>query len=166
MKNHKFYLEYARDLSKNSICQKMHFGAIIVKDGKILAEGYNNPYDNKKCDPCLRIGVESGTKLELCRAVHAEQKSLLYALNKQIDISNAIMYVAGTFPDGKPFIKTEKNFYCTFCSRLLNQTKLKGIVIGTTKGPEFMNLEEVLESSFEIATGKKTVKKITYGEKK
>ena len=147
----KYWLEYTRNISKKSICQRMNFGAVIVKNNKILTEAYNMPYNNEVCNPCLRENIKGSTRMEQCRAIHAEQQCILNALNNQIDISEATMYIAGTFPsDKKPYIIKDKAYYCTLCSRLLSGTKLDNITIDTVNGIFKFTKREYADISFEL----------------
>lgn len=147
----KTWLEHTRILSKKSICKRMHFGAIVVRDNKILTEAYNMPYSNQICNPCLRENIRGSTEMERCHAIHAEQQCILNALNNQIDISGATMYVAGTFPsDNNPYIIKAKSYYCTLCSRLLSGTKLDNITIDTVNGIFKFTRKEYADISFEL----------------
>ena len=57
-------------------------GAVIVKDKRIMTTGYNGaPAGLKTCKErgeCMRrkLNIESGTRAEVCYAIHAEQNSL------------------------------------------------------------------------------------------
>ena len=58
-------------------------GAVIVKDKRIMTTGYNGaPAGLKTCKErgeCMRrkLNIESGTRAELCYAIHAEQNAIL-----------------------------------------------------------------------------------------
>jgi dCMP deaminase len=59
-------------------------GAVVVKDRRILATGYNGaPSKVRHCaeSGCLRqqMGVPSGERHELCRGIHAEQNAIIQA---------------------------------------------------------------------------------------
>ncbi|HYD02970.1 MAG TPA: hypothetical protein VEC16_01600 [Alphaproteobacteria bacterium] len=145
-------IDYCMRMSDFSICTKMKFGALILgEDGKITSAGYNNNYPSYKgnvCDPCLRIGVKSGTQLEKNRAIHAEQWAWLSALNTKKDTMHGLLYVAGHNPDGSVFVND--TFYCTFCSRLLDGTDMLGVVTYTSQGPKFRPKPKIIEESFSI----------------
>lgn len=69
--------KYERDDEGNLVGQTRKFGCIIVKDDNIIAQGFNDQYPGSlKCAEvgCLReaLKIPSGTKLETCRAMHAE----------------------------------------------------------------------------------------------
>ncbi len=68
---------------------------MLVRDKRILSTGYNGaPAGLEHCDMvgCAREGVESGTRHELCRAVHAEQNAIIQAALHGIGIERAILY--------------------------------------------------------------------------
>lgn len=75
-----------------------HVGAIIVKDKRVIATGYNGaPAGIQSCEEkgeCLRrkLNIESGTKHELCFAVHAEQNAVIQAAKLGANINDATLY--------------------------------------------------------------------------
>lgn len=75
------FLEMTEVLSQRSTCIRRQVGCILTnEDGHVLATGYNGPPSGwPHCidDPCPGADSESGTDLELCEAIHAEQNALL-----------------------------------------------------------------------------------------
>ena len=73
--------------------ENRHVGAIIVRDKRVMTTGYNGaPAGVKSCEEkgeCLRrkLNVPSGTKQELCFAVHAEQNAVIQAARYGINVS-------------------------------------------------------------------------------
>ena len=73
-------------------------GAIITKNKRILTTGYNGaPSGIKTCverGECLRkkCGIESGTRAELCYAIHAEQNAIIQAAKLGVSIEGATLY--------------------------------------------------------------------------
>ena len=73
-------------------------GAVIVKDKHVMATGYNGaPAGVENCKEkgeCLRrkLNIPSGTKHELCFAVHAEQNAVIQAAKCGININGATLY--------------------------------------------------------------------------
>jgi len=70
-------MEITRLVAKRSTCIRRHVGAIIVRDKRILATGYNGaPRGLPHCleTGCLRekLGIPSGQNQELCRGLHGE----------------------------------------------------------------------------------------------
>ena len=82
--------------------ENRHVGAIIVRDKRVMTTGYNGaPAGVKSCEEkgeCLRrkLNVPSGTKQELCFAVHAEQNAVIQAARYGIKCfgCNALLYAS------------------------------------------------------------------------
>ena len=85
--------------AERSTCLRRHVGAVIVKDKHIVATGYNGaPRGLAHCGDlggCLRekLGVPSGERHELCRALHAEQNAIIQAATLGISIEGASIYI-------------------------------------------------------------------------
>ena len=75
-----YFLKLAFEVSKRSTCLRRAVGAIIVKDRRILATGYNGvPSGLRHCEEtgCLReqLGVPSGQRHEICRGLPSRTRS-------------------------------------------------------------------------------------------
>ena len=86
-----YFMDLAKTCSSRSNCLRAQVGAVIVgQDKKIKATGYNGtPSGVESCyerGECYRIknDIQSGTRYETCRSIHAEQ-NLLFKLVK-IDV--------------------------------------------------------------------------------
>lgn len=92
-----YFMSMARLVATRSTCLRRQVGAVIVKDKQICATGYNGaPRGWKHCEEvgCLRekLGVPSGERHEICRAVHAEQNAIAQAARHGISINGATLY--------------------------------------------------------------------------
>ncbi|MDQ1262198.1 MAG: dCMP deaminase [Euryarchaeota archaeon] len=90
-----YFMEIATVVGKRSTCLRNQVGALFVKNKRILSTGYNGaPAGLEHCDVvgCARENVESGTRHELCRAVHAEQNAIIQAALHGISIEGATLY--------------------------------------------------------------------------
>lgn len=92
-----YFMTIAREVATRSTCLRRQIGAVIVKDKRILATGYNGaPSGLAHCGEvgCLRqqLGIPSGTQHELCRAIHAEQNAVVQAARYGICIEGASLY--------------------------------------------------------------------------
>lgn len=90
-----YFMEIASVVAKRSTCLRNQVGALFVKNKRLLTTGYNGaPANLKHCDEvgCAREGVASGTRHELCRAVHAEQNAIIQAAIHGICIEGATLY--------------------------------------------------------------------------
>lgn len=105
---------------ERATCLRRKVGAIAVKDKRILATGYNGaPMGMKHCDElggCLRdkLNIPSGERIEISRAVHAEQNVVAQAARFGIPLDGATIYVT--------------NFPCVTCSKILIDAGIKEIV--------------------------------------
>ena len=94
------FMKMARLISEWSSCYRAgrSVGAVIVKDKRIMTTGYNGaPAGLKTCrerGECMRdrLHIESGTRAELCYAIHAEQNAIIQAAKLGISIDGATIY--------------------------------------------------------------------------
>ena len=92
-----YFLKIASVVAERSTCLRHHVGAVAVKDKHILSTGYNGAAAGvKDCLElgCLRdeLGIESGTRHEICRAIHAEQNVVIQASLHGVSIQGATIY--------------------------------------------------------------------------
>ena len=79
-----YFMKLANEVATRTTCMRRGVGAVIVKDRRILATGYNGvPTGMRHCAEtgCLRqqLGVPSGQRHEICRGLHAEQNVIIQA---------------------------------------------------------------------------------------
>jgi dCMP deaminase len=92
-----YFMKIAELLATRSTCIRRHVGAVIVKDKRILATGYNGvPSGIPHCIDvgCLRekLKIPSGERQEICRGLHAEQNAIIQAARFGISIKDSIIY--------------------------------------------------------------------------
>lgn len=92
-----YFMSIAEQVSGRSTCLRRNIGAVLVKDKRILATGYNGvPSGLAHCEDvgCLREqrNIESGSRHELCRGIHAEQNAVIQAAKHGIPIDGASIY--------------------------------------------------------------------------
>ena len=92
-------MDIARLVATRSTCLRRQVGATLVKNRHILTTGYNGPPRGiKHCadreDGCLRnqLGIPSGERQEISRAVHAEQNAVVQAAIHGISIEGSSLY--------------------------------------------------------------------------
>jgi dCMP deaminase len=105
-------------VAKRSTCLRRSVGAILVKEKRILATGYNGaPAGVRHCEEvgCVRenSSIPSGTRHELCRGIHAEQNVIIQAAYHGISIRDATLYCTN-----KP---------CVICSKMIINAGIKKI---------------------------------------
>lgn len=94
------FMELADVISGWASCYQKDrkIGAVIVKNKRIVTTGYNGaPAGMKTCverGECLRkkLGIASGTKHEICYAIHAEQNAIIQAAKLGSSIEGATLY--------------------------------------------------------------------------
>ena len=117
-----YFLEIAFVVGKRATCLRKNVGAVIVRDKRILATGYNGAPSGM--DHCLEIGcirdlekIPSGTRQEKCRAVHAEQNAIIQAAIHGVSIAGATIYCTH-----QP---------CILCAKMLINSNIKRVVYAT-----------------------------------
>ena len=96
----KRFIEMAELIATWSSCfqPNRQIGAVIVKNKRIMTTGYNGaPSGVQSCkdkSQCLRrnMGILSGTKQEMCFAIHAEQNAIIQAAKLGICIDGGTLY--------------------------------------------------------------------------
>jgi len=118
----KRFIELAQTIATWSSCYKedRKIGAVIVRNKRILTTGYNGaPSGIMNCrdrGECLRIklGIPSGTKHELCYAIHAEQNAIIQAAKMGVSIDGATLYCT--------------HYPCTICAKMIVNAGIARIV--------------------------------------
>lgn len=117
-----YFMEIASIVAKRSTCLRNQVGAVIVKDKRILSTGYNGAPRN--LEHCLDIGcirqqnnIASGTRHELCRAVHAEQNAIIQAALHGVSIEDATVYCTH-----QP---------CILCAKMLINSRIEKVIFAT-----------------------------------
>ena len=92
-----YFLQLALQAATRSTCLRRQVGAVLVRDKRLLATGYNGaPRGVAHCLEigCLReqLGIPSGERHELCRAIHAEQNAVIQAAIHGVAIEGATLY--------------------------------------------------------------------------
>ena len=93
-------MDMAEQIGSWSSCfqENRHVGAIIVKNKRVIATGYNGaPQGIESCvdkKECLRkkMNIESGTRHEFCYAVHAEQNAIIQAARVGCSVEGCTLY--------------------------------------------------------------------------
>jgi dCMP deaminase len=93
----KYFMEITSLVASRSTCLRRKVGAVIVKDKRILATGYNGaPRGLPHCEEigCLRekLNIPSGEHQELCRGLHAEQNAIIQAAMYGTRIEGSQLY--------------------------------------------------------------------------
>ncbi|AGA70834.1 deoxycytidylate deaminase [Desulfitobacterium dichloroeliminans LMG P-21439] len=135
-----YFMQMAQVVAGRSTCLRRQVGAVIVKDKQILSTGYNgSPSGLSHCAEkgCLRqqLGIPSGERAEICRAVHAEQNALVQAAKHGVVINGADIYTTV-----QP---------CVLCTKLLINAGIKRVFY-LYPYPDSLALELATEADLEL----------------
>ena len=105
-----YFMDITELVAKRSTCLRRAVGALIVKDKRILSTGYNGaPTGIKHCleTGCLRetLKVDSGTRHELCRGIHAEQNAIIQAAFHGVSVKGGTLFCV--------------NLPCSICAKMI-----------------------------------------------
>jgi dCMP deaminase len=113
-----YFMDIAFLVSKRSTCKRRAVGAIIVKDKRILATGYNGA--PVKMEHCIDIGclreernIPSGQRHELCRGIHAEQNAIIQAACYGASIKGGEIFCT--------------NQPCFICAKMIINSKINAV---------------------------------------
>ncbi|SHE97068.1 dCMP deaminase [Desulforamulus putei DSM 12395] len=135
-----YFMEITRVVAARSTCLRRKVGAVIVKDNRILATGYNGaPAGLAHCLEigCLReqMSIPSGQRHELCRGLHAEQNAIIQAAVHGTAIRGSIIYVT--------------NQPCVMCSKMIVNAGIKKVIFAGDY-PDELSLKIFQEAKVEL----------------
>lgn len=114
-----YFLKIAAVVAERSTCRRRHVGAVAVKNKHILTTGYNGAPAG--VPDCLELGclrdennIPSGTRHEICRAVHAEQNVIIQAAQHGVNLEGSTVYCTHT--------------PCILCAKMLANARIKKFV--------------------------------------
>ena len=130
-----YYLGIAKAVALRSTCLRKAYGAIIVKDDRVIATGYNGmPAGEPHCVTCTKCGNGKDIETYLsCKSCHAEQNALL--VPSRNDMLEADLYLAGFDVKTDEAIECEA-WPCEICLRLIKNAGINRII--NSKGVIFM----------------------------
>jgi len=114
-----YFMEMARVIASRSTCLRRSVGALLVRDKRILATGYNGaPANLPHCAEvgCRReeLGIASGERQELCRGLHAEQNAIIQGALHGVGVRGSVLYCT-TQP-------------CAICAKMLINAGVERVV--------------------------------------
>ena len=114
-----YFLKIACVVAERSTCRRHHVGAVAVKGKHILTTGYNGAAAGTR--DCLELGclrdemnIQSGTRHEICRAIHAEQNAIIQAALHGVSLEGATVYVTHS--------------PCILCAKMLANARIERFV--------------------------------------
>ena len=135
-----YFLEVAHLVARRATCLRRSVGAVLVKNKRILATGYNGaPSGQQHCLDigCLRekLKIPSGERHELCRALHAEQNALIQASLYGVSTEGSTLYAT--------------NQPCVICAKMLINAGIKEVVISAGY-PDKMAMEFLRKAKIRV----------------
>ena len=136
-----YFMEMAKLTARRSTCLRRHVGAVIVKDRHIVATGYNgSPRGLAHCEErggCMRekLGIPSGQRHELCRALHAEQNAIIQAATLGQSVEGATIYITH-----QP---------CVICAKMIINAGIEKIIVEEGY-PDQLSVEILEEAGLKI----------------
>ncbi|MFX0188906.1 MAG: cytidine/deoxycytidylate deaminase family protein [Candidatus Hodarchaeota archaeon] len=132
-----YFMKIAEVVSQRSTCIKRKIGAILVKDSHIISTGYNGApsgFSHCTAEICVRSGLKSGERPELCRGVHAEINCIIQAAIHGTSIKGDTTLYSTTFP-------------CMSCLKLIINAGIKKLVYLEGYNMENIVKEDLLNES-------------------
>ena len=101
-----YFTKIVQATSKRSPCHRLQVGCLLVKDNRIISQGYNGFLPGCKHNSIVRDNHEQAT-------VHAEQNALMDCAKRGVSCNNSTAYVT--------------HYPCIICTRLLLAAGIKEI---------------------------------------
>ncbi len=135
-----YFMEVAHVVKKRSTCLRRQVGAVLVRDRRILATGYNGaPAGLAHCADvgCLRekLHIPSGERQEICRGAHAEQNAIAQAALLGVSTSNSEIYVTA--------------HPCSMCAKILINAGVRRIIYEGDY-PDHLSVELLAQSNVKV----------------
>ena len=93
-----YFMEIVQVTSTRSPCERLHVGCLLVRDNRIISQGYNGFLPGCQHTSVVRNGHEQAT-------VHAEQNALMDCAKRGVSCAEATAYIT--------------HYPCIICTRLL-----------------------------------------------
>ncbi len=119
-----YFMANADLISKRSTCDRAFVGAVLVKDNRIIATGYNGGVAGT--ENCHEVGhkMEDG---HCIRTVHAEMNALIQCAKEGISTDNTEIYVT--------------HFPCINCTRAILQAGIRKVTYKSAYRPHDFAIE-------------------------
>lgn len=143
------FFDRAAVVATRATCLRAKCGTVIVKNGQIIAEGFNGPAlgleSNRTCK--TQWNLSKKPKYDKTCCIHAEWRAIVNALRDNAEkIKGSTLYFMridekGNFTDaGDP--------YCTVCSRLTLESGVSEFALWNDEGVDLYPTDEYDRLSF------------------
>lgn len=110
-----YFLRMARLVATRATCPRRRVGAVLVRDDRILATGYNGAVKGAPhCEDAGCLLVRNGDRESCVRSVHAEVNALLQCALNGVSSRDAVMFCT--------------DFPCVACAKALVQAGVREVV--------------------------------------
>lgn len=112
------YLDVAKLIGSWTSCYRHDVGAVIVKDNRIIATGYNGAPTGidscKSCGKCYKQvqGIDRG--YTYCKAIHAEENAILQAAKMGATVAGSTLYCT--------------HMPCSMCTKSIMNSGIKKVI--------------------------------------
>ena len=109
----KTFIDIAETMSKNSYAERLQVGAVLAKEDRIMATGYNGTpsgYTNE----CEYIEPVSGEKKTKDAVIHAEQNLICFCAKHGIKTDGCTLYITHS--------------PCITCAKLIASAGIKEVI--------------------------------------
>ncbi|MBI1862971.1 cytidine/deoxycytidylate deaminase family protein [Candidatus Microgenomates bacterium] len=127
-----YFMELAEVVKHRADCLRLHVGAVIVKDKRIIATGYNGtPHGVQNCteggcERCKRRDdgkIGPGEEKGACLCLHAEQNAIIQSAYQGSTTKDATLY--STYAP------------CTQCAKMIINAGIVRVVCGRAHDDEY-----------------------------
>ena len=101
-----YFIEIAQVTAKRSACERLQVGCVLVKDKRIISQGYNGFLPGCPHQSIIRNDHEEAT-------VHAEQNAIADCAKRGVSCKGSIAYIT--------------HYPCIICTRLLLAAGIESI---------------------------------------
>ena len=148
------FIDEAARIAISSSCLRWRCGSVIVKNKKILGQGYNSPPGDCKPNICIKDNLSPQFKSDKTCCVHAEERAIIDALRKNPNniIGSRIYFIRIDDQGKKQFAGAP---FCTICSKLSLEVGIGEFVLLHEQGICVYSTEEYNSISFQWTPEKK-----------
>ena len=101
-----YFKEIVEVTAKRSACERLHVGCILVRENRVISQGYNGFLPGCPHESIVRDGHEEAT-------IHAEQNAITDCAHRGVSCNNSIAYIT--------------HYPCKNCAKLLIASGIKKI---------------------------------------
>lgn len=149
------FFDEAAKIASQSLCFRAHCGSVIVKNGKIISEGFNSPpQNNPEFRTCLdEYDIPSGFRHDRTCCIHAEQRAINEALKVGKDLTGSRIYFIAVDENGNKVKALDLK--CTICSRVVLDAGIKEFALYCEDGVRVYDTVEFNKLSYQYKTPRK-----------